>query len=577
MINLFFFFYLYTIISVFLIIFQDKVSYKWLYLAFIFNSLCICSLFFYYYSNFLIQNETIVCNIILTKNLHTNINLVLSLKINFLSYIFSFLIIMIGFATNIYALSYLKFEENTKEFVVLLNCFIISMLILCLSNNLFTLILGWELIGLTSFLLINFWKLRNSTFLFSFKAFSFNKISDIFLILGCSLIWNNFHINNVSSFLTYISYSYSMKSVELFYICICFLICSCIKSAQLIGHFWLPDSMEAPVPASALIHSATLVSAGIFLLLRFQYLYIYSDLLNILILIGSLTACYGGLVASVQSDAKKLLAYSTISHCGFIVVCIGFNSFVSTICYLYLHGIYKALTFFSIGSFLKINDSQDIRFMGFAKNNLFNTTCLIISSINLGGLPFTFGFLYKNLFLNILIIKSPIVCIFGLLVIGLLSSVSYVYKLIYYICFDFRKGSLYLTPLYLQNNKLFSLKLYLNYTYSTFFSFITLFFFSIIVYIYIKVYFLNYQYYVCFHSEVILNYYKFLSPLFFIYNYFFSIVYIGYLFMFFFIILYSNRKNFFYIEKLDMIFSVFIFFLLFFIISNLSFKFFTFF
>jgi NADH:ubiquinone oxidoreductase subunit 5 (subunit L)/multisubunit Na+/H+ antiporter MnhA subunit len=158
--------------------------------------------------------------------------------------------------------------------------------------------------------------------------------------------------------------------------------------------------MEAPVPASALIHSATLVSAGIYLILKFQTLFVISQMLDVIFFLGSLTACFGGLIAASQTDMKKLLAYSTISHCGFIMASISLNNFLITIIYLYLHGLFKASTFFCAGSIIKTNNTQDMRLMGFGNTQNLDTTSLIISAANLGGLPFTFGYLYKQFFIT---------------------------------------------------------------------------------------------------------------------------------------------------------------------------------
>jgi NADH:ubiquinone oxidoreductase subunit 5 (subunit L)/multisubunit Na+/H+ antiporter MnhA subunit len=211
--------------------------------------------------------------------------------------------------------------------------------------------------------------------------------------------------------------------------------------------------MEAPVPASALIHSATLVSAGIYLLLKFQLIFMLTGLMPAIFLLGSVTACYGGIVAASQSDVKKLLAYSTISHCGFIYVSISLNNFLLSIVYLYLHGLFKAVTFFCVGSLIKYNNTQDMRYMGANKSQVFNTIALITSAINLGGLPFTFGYLYKQMFLMHLVICNYNSLGYGFCIMGMLSSVVYVYKLIYYSCFDFQKGSLQTLTLLIQNHK----------------------------------------------------------------------------------------------------------------------------
>lgn len=269
--------------------------------------------------------------------------------------------------------------------------------------------------------------------------------------------------------------------------------------------------MEAPVPASALIHSATLVSAGIFLLLKFQTLFIYCDLLPVIFFIGSITACYGGIVASAQSDMKKLLAYSTISHCGFLFASIALNNFVITIVYLYLHGLFKALTFFCAGSVIKYNGTQDMRLMGALSHQTFDSICLITAGINLGGLPFTFGYLYKYLFLNYLIINSFNLLSYGFLIIGMLCSIIYVFKLIYYSSFDFRKGFLDISTLLLQNNKN-NIKNNINtFSYAKTIAFICIYLFSIIFYIVVKLFILKSYLFYYYTPETHVNNYQFLS------------------------------------------------------------------
>lgn len=221
---------------------------------------------------------------------------------------------------------------------------------------------------------------------------------------------------------------------------VCLFMCTLFKSAQFIGHLWLPDSMEAPVPASALIHSATLVSAGIYLLLRFTPIIILNNLHIAAILIGALTAAYGGVVSASQTDMKKLLAYSTVSHCGFLFVTIGTEIYAASIIYLFLHGLFKALTFFCAGSFIRVAGSQDTRHMGALSRILpTDTVFLLICIFNLGGLPFSMGYLYKNTLMAAVINTNMSVLVVGLCVIGLLTSLVYSYRLVYYSAFDLPK------------------------------------------------------------------------------------------------------------------------------------------
>jgi len=220
----------------------------------------------------------------------------------------------------------------------------------------------------------------------------------------------------------------------------CLFFCTMFKSAQLIGHLWLPDSMEAPVPASALIHSATLVSAGIYLLLRFTPLVCLSNLHILAIGLGSVTAAYGAIISASQTDMKKLLAYSTISHCGFLFVTVGTQMYTATIIYLFLHGLFKALTFFCAGSFIRVAGSQDTRLMGNLNRILpVDTVFLIICAFNLGGLPFSVGYLYKSIFIASMLSTNTTLFFFGLCIVGLLSSIVYVYRLVFYSAFDTSK------------------------------------------------------------------------------------------------------------------------------------------
>ena len=221
---------------------------------------------------------------------------------------------------------------------------------------------------------------------------------------------------------------------------VCLFICTLFKSAQLIGHLWLPDSMEAPVPASALIHSATLVSAGVYLLMRFTPLITINNLQLLALIVGSVTAAYGGVVSASQTDMKKLLAYSTISHCGFLFVTIGTEIYTTSVIYLFLHGLFKALTFFCAGSFIRVAGSQDTRNMGGLSRVIpVDTVFLIICAFNLGGMPFSLGYLYKNLLMSSLISTNTTLFVLGFCTIGLLASVVYVYRLVYYSAFDVSK------------------------------------------------------------------------------------------------------------------------------------------
>jgi NADH-quinone oxidoreductase subunit L len=278
------------------------------------------------------------------------------------------------------------------------------MVFLVSSGNLINLFLGWEMIGLTSFFLINFWSSRVGTLKAAFKAYSFNKTSDLFLFVVIVLIFNTIFTLDIPTILNqiylYENYNLIIFNTTLNYIeviSVLFLICAFIKSAQFGAHIWLPDSMEAPVPASALIHSATLVSAGIYLLLRFTPMFELSEYsLSIVAIVGSITAFYGGFTSMFQSDAKRILAYSTISHCGFLMVIYSTGVIEYTILYLYVHGFFKAATFLCVGNIIRFSrNTQDFKRMGgYAKFLPADTILTFVCMMNLSGLPLTFGFFY---------------------------------------------------------------------------------------------------------------------------------------------------------------------------------------
>jgi len=201
--------------------------------------------------------------------------------------------------------------------------------------------------------------------------------------------------------------------------------------------------MEAPIPASALIHSATLVSAGVYLLLKFNWLLLATNVSFFIIILGAITALYGAFVSAAQTDCKKLLAYSTISHCGFLFITIGLNNIYLTITYLYLHGFFKALTFFCLGNLVKVSKGyQDSRKMGQLFSILpIESILFLICSVNLGALPFTVGYFYKLLFQTIAINLYLTCIILFFVLVAMLCSIIYVFRLVFYTLFDIQKNN----------------------------------------------------------------------------------------------------------------------------------------
>lgn len=401
------------------------------------------AILFYFADEFFFDSITVLTHYEFSNYTGGTLLFSFTLKIDFISYCFLFLTVTIGVCALVYSLSYFKNEPETERFIILINWFVLSMCLFVLADNALLLFLGWELIGLTSFLLINFWNVRRNTLKSAMKAFSYNKFSDILLIFFIVNMTNYTGTLSITNWYTYFLLQNSYDLSFLLVIAIFLFLAASIKSAQILGHFWLPDSMEAPIPASALIHSATLVSSGVYLLLKFSWIIHCTNLSPYIIVVGSITALYGGITSAAQTDCKKLLAYSTISHCGFLFVTVGLNNLYLSITYLYLHGFFKALTFFCIGNLVKVSKGyQDTRKMGqlFAILPI-ESILLVVCSINLGALPFTIGYFYKSLFQTIIINSNLLFVILPFILIAMLTSVVYVFRLVFYSLFDIQKGN----------------------------------------------------------------------------------------------------------------------------------------
>lgn len=471
-----FFFYFLLVFLMTIMFSLIFLNYLGLYGVFILNLVSLvclwCSLCFYVKSIILDQ---VVYNISLGKWIFFNFNCKLNFNfvIDSISFSFMFLTITIAIFVYIYAFSYFKYEPLVDRFLIFILMFVFSMVFLVCSGNLIMMFLGWEMIGLTSFFLINFWVTRIGTLKSAFKAFTLNKISDFFFLLFILIIYNicyDVDILSLSTQLHLFTNSYVMifnlKCNTLEVLSFCLITASSIKSAQIGFHIWLPDSMEAPVPASALIHSATLVSAGIFLLLKFSFLLESSSYAYWIIpIIGSCTAAYGGLAAAFQSDVKKILAYSTISHCGFLFFLCATASHGYVLIYLYVHGFFKAASFMCLGNVIRFSrGNQDFRKMGmFYKFLPFECCLLFLCLANLAGLPLTLGFFIKHTIFVSALTNNYLYVISILLLINLivaaLTGLFYSYRLFYNIFFDFKKGR---KITYTYNNNVF--------TYSHFYS-----------------------------------------------------------------------------------------------------------
>nr|YP_010118122.1 NADH dehydrogenase subunit 5 [Turritopsis lata]QQW46722.1 NADH dehydrogenase subunit 5 [Turritopsis lata] len=344
------------------------------------------------------------------------------------------LITSVSLLVHLYSTFYMEGDPHLPRFMSYLSLFTLFMMILVTSSNLIQLFIGWEGVGLCSYLLINFWYSRIQANKSAIKAMIVNKVGDLGLLLGMMMIFTMLGSLNYNLF---IPTNYLISNSYLSDLACFFLLVGVIgKSAQIGLHMWLPDAMEGPTPVSALIHAATMVTAGVFLIIRISPFFEKSStILMIIVFIGSLTAFFSASIGLVQNDIKKVIAYSTCSQLGYMIMICGFSYYDCGLFHLFNHGFFKALLFLSAGSIIHaINDEQDVRKMGGLINYLpFSYVCIFIGSISLMGLPFLTGFYSKDLILEI---ASTEYLYSYALWLGLLSASFtsfYSLRLIYYV------------------------------------------------------------------------------------------------------------------------------------------------
>ncbi|WHA04702.1 NADH-quinone oxidoreductase subunit L [Candidatus Bandiella numerosa] len=317
---------------------------------------------------------------------------------------------LVSLLVHVYSVGYMSHDMHRQRFMAYLSLFTFFMLILVTSDNLLQLFVGWEGVGLSSFLLIGFWFEKQSAANAAIKAFLVNRVGDIGLALSIILIaitFKTIEYQQIFANLDRIYDSYfSLFGIEfstIDTICILMFIGCMGKSAQLGLHTWLPDAMEGPTPVSALIHAATMVTAGVFLLVRCSFMFEHSQIaLNIITIIGALTCLFAASIAIVQNDIKKIIAYSTCSQLGYMFFACGVSAYSVAIFHLMTHAFFKALLFLGAGSVIHaINNEQDIRKMGGLYKLLPRSyTLMWIGSLALAGIyPFA-GYFSKDLILE---------------------------------------------------------------------------------------------------------------------------------------------------------------------------------
>ena len=310
----------------------------------------------------------------------------------------------VSLMVHIYTIGYMHEDEGYNRFFSYISLFTFAMLMLVMSNNFLQLFFGWEAVGLVSYLLIGFWYTKPTAIFANMKAFLVNRIGDFGFILGIGLIFANTgtldyqaafgQVENIAA-QTLPGTTWGLMTVT----CICLFIGAMGKSAQFPLHVWLPDSMEGPTPISALIHAATMVTAGIFMVSRMSPFFELSDTaLSFILIIGSITALFMGFLGIVQTDIKRVVAYSTLSQLGYMTVALGVSAYPVAIFHLMTHAFFKALLFLGAGSVIMgMHHDQDMRNMGGLRKYMPITWITsLIGSLALIGTPFFSGFYSKD-------------------------------------------------------------------------------------------------------------------------------------------------------------------------------------
>ena len=383
-------------------------------------------------------------NIVIASWFHSgSLNVNWSVKVDALSAVMLVVVTLISSLVHIYSIGYMSRDPHKTRFMAYLSLFTFAMLTLVTSDNFLQLFFGWEGVGLCSYFLIGFWYKKDSANAAAIKAFIVNRVGDFGFALGIFLIFYLFgtvnynevfqqipqNLNNELTFL-----GLHINSIDL--ICMLLFIGAMGKSAQIFLHTWLPDAMEGPTPVSALIHAATMVTAGVFLVVRCSPIFEYSQLtLNIITFVGMSTAFFAATVALVQNDIKKIIAYSTCSQLGYMFFAAGVGAYNVAMFHLFIHAFFKALLFLGSGSVIhSFKDEQNINQMGGIWKKLpYTWVLMIIGTLALTGFPFLSGFYSKEAIIEYAYLRGNTVGYYAVIVgifTALLTSI-YSWRLIF--------------------------------------------------------------------------------------------------------------------------------------------------
>lgn len=372
----------------------------------------------------------------------------LTLEVGFLidtlSAIMMVVVTSVSLAVHVYTIGYMHDDPGYQRFFSYISLFTFSMLMLVMSNNFLQLFFGWEAVGLVSYLLIGFWYTRPTAIYANLKAFLVNRVGDFGFILGIGLLLA--HTGSLDYAQTFAAAPrLAGESIRLIpgadwpllaVACICLFIGAMGKSAQFPLHVWLPDSMEGPTPISALIHAATMVTAGIFMVSRMSPLFELSDIaLSFVLIIGAITALFMGFLGIIQNDIKRVVAYSTLSQLGYMTVALGASAYSVAFFHLMTHAFFKALLFLAAGSvIIGMHHEQDIRHMGGLWKKMPITWAVsLLGSLALIGAPLFSGFYSKDMIIEAVrasnLVAAPVVYL--MLLLGVFVTAFYSFRMFF--------------------------------------------------------------------------------------------------------------------------------------------------
>src|SRR2546423_1806600 len=325
-------------------------------------------------------------------------NVPFNLYVDQLSTLMILVITGVGFLIHVYSIGYMAEDPGYSRFFAYMNLFVFSMLLLVLSGNLIWLIVGWAGVGLSSYLLIGFWFERTSAVLAARKAFVMNTIGDVGMVFAAFLIFLNLRVLDFQGLFSRV-HQLPKGGTVITAICLLLLVGAVAKSAQLPLHTWLPDAMEGPTPVSALIHAATMVTAGVYLVARMHQLYDWAPAAAATVaVIGGVTALFAATIGTAQIDIKRILAYSTMSQIGYMFLAVGIGSYTAGMFHFMTHAFFKALLFLAAGNVIHaFHEDQDIRHMGNLRAGLPVTFwTFLIGTPSITGFPLLAGFFSKD-------------------------------------------------------------------------------------------------------------------------------------------------------------------------------------